>query len=142
GQSQGGGAAVNSAWWADRLTQGTTLDYRGVVATGTPANIEQVVRRAGPNLPPTQLPPAAISYTSFILAALREARPDIAVDDVLSPRGRELVDKDETLCKPAMDRQIAETTLNELFSAPLSSLPGVDDTLDSFMGTPTDGYDH
>jgi pimeloyl-ACP methyl ester carboxylesterase len=141
GQSQGGGAAVNSAWWATRLTEGTGLDYRGVVATGTPANIERVVRQAGPDVRVGPVPPAALSYTTFILAGLREARPDLGVDNVLTPRGRELVEKAETLCKSVMDHQVAGTTLNELFSAPMSSLPGIDEALDTYMGTPIDGYD-
>src|SRR5690606_41428853 len=34
-QSQGGGAAVNSARWATEFSAGSGLDYRGVVATGT-----------------------------------------------------------------------------------------------------------
>ncbi|UVO14361.1 prolyl oligopeptidase family serine peptidase [Mycobacterium sp. SVM_VP21] len=141
GQSQGGGAAINSAWWADRLTAGTGLDYRGVVATGTPANIERLVMEAGPDLPPQQVPAAAISYTAFILAALREAHPDIPVDRVLTPRGRELADRAETVCKPELDKQVAGTTLNELFSAPVASLDGIGAALDGYMGTPTDGYD-
>lgn len=141
GQSQGGGAAVNSAWWANRLAAGDGLDYRGVVATGTPANIEQVVVQAGPDFDPGPLPPAAISYTSYILAALREARPDLGVDDVLSPRGLELVDAAETVCKPALDTLAGTTTLAELFVAPVASLPGIDEALGAFMGTPVDGYD-
>ncbi len=141
GQSQGGGAAINSAWWATRLTAGTGLDYRGVVATGTPANIERLVMEAGPDLPPQSVPPAAISYTSYIVAALREAHPEIPIDSVLTSRGRELADRAETVCKPELDQQVAGTTLNELFSAPVSSLDGVGAALDRFMGTPTDGYD-
>ncbi|MGB3333311.1 MAG: lipase family protein, partial [Mycobacterium sp.] len=141
GQSQGGGAAINSAWWASRLTAGTGLDYRGVVATGTPANIERLVMEAGPDLPPQSVPPAAISYTSYIVAALREAHPEIPIDSVLTPRGHELADRAETVCKPELDQQVSGTTLNELFSAPVSSLDGIGAALDRFMGTPTDGYD-
>lgn len=141
GQSQGGGAAINSAWWATRLTAGTGLDYRGVVATGTPANIEQLVIQAGPDLPSQPVPPAAISYASYIMAALREAHPDLGVDEVLTPRGRELADQAETVCKTELDRQAAGTTPNELFSAPVGSLDGIGTALDAFMGTPTDGYD-
>lgn len=141
GQSQGGGAAINSAWWASRLTAGTGLDYRGVVATGTPANVERVVMEAGPDLPPAPAPPAAISYTSYILAALREALPGIPIDSVLTPRGRELADLAETVCKAELDQLVAGTTLNQLFSAPVSSLEGIGAALDGFLGTPTDGYD-
>lgn len=141
GQSQGGGAAVNSAWWANRLTAGTGLDYRGVVATGTPANMERVIGEAGPDMPARPTPPAAISYSSFLLAAVREAYPAIGVNTVLSPRGRELADLAETLCKPALDQRAAGTTLNEMFSAPVSSLAGIDAALTSYMGTPVQGYD-
>lgn len=141
GQSQGGGAAINSAWWADRLTAGTGLDYRGVVATGTPANIENLVIAAGPEMPPRQVPPAAISYASYIVAALREALPEIPVDSVLTARGRELADRAETVCKTELDHLAAGTTLNDLFVGPVSSLDGIGAALDTFMGTPTDGYD-
>ncbi|KAA1430338.1 alpha/beta hydrolase family protein [Mycolicibacter arupensis] len=141
GQSQGGGAAINSAWWATRLSAGTGLDYRGVVATGTPANTERVVLEAGPDLPPRPVPPAAISYTAYIVAALREGLPAIPFDRVLTPRGRELADQAETVCKPELDRQVAGTRLDELFSAPVASLEGIGPALDGFMGTPTDGYD-
>lgn len=141
GQSQGGGAAINSAWWADRLTGDSGLDYRGVVATGTPANIERVVLAAGPDLPPRPTPPAAISYASYILAALREARPDLGIDQVLTPRGRELADMAQDLCKPPLDQQAAGTTVNDLFSAPIDTLPGIASALEAFMGTPVDGYD-
>ncbi|WP_235631475.1 lipase family protein, partial [Mycolicibacterium fortuitum] len=75
GQSQGGGAAVNSARWATEFSRGTGLDYRGVVATGTPFNVEGIVKQAGPDMAlPPSLGPAANSYTGYILAGLREAR--------------------------------------------------------------------
>lgn len=141
GQSQGGGAAVNSAWWADRLTAGTGLDYRGVVATGTPANIERVVIQAGPDMASPPASPAAVSYASYILAALREAHPELGVDEVLTPRGRELVDLAQTVCKPALDQQAAGTRINDMFGSPIDTLPGIVGALDEFMGTPTDGYD-
>lgn len=142
GQSQGGSAAVNSAWWANRLTEGTDLDYRGVVATGTPANLERVAINAGPDIAAgQQLSPAAISYATFIIAGFREARPDIPIDSVLTATGRELVDKAETVCKRDMDHQVDGTKLGELFSAPVNSLPGIGAALDAYMATPTTGYD-
>lgn len=142
GQSQGGGAAVNSARWATEYTRGTGLDYRGVVATGTPANIESVVKLGGPDLAlPVQLGPAANSYTAYILAGFREARPDIDVNSVLTPAGRAAVDMAETVCKPELDRELAAMTPAQFFSAPLATLPGVADALSTYMGTPTTGYD-
>jgi hypothetical protein len=142
GQSQGGAAAVSSARWATEFSAGSGLDYRGVVATGTPANIEKVVERAGPHMAlPPALGPAANSYAAYILAAFREARPDLDVDSVLSPQGLEAATLAETLCKPALDEALAGRTPAEFFRAPLGSLPGAADALGTYMGTPVSGYD-
>ncbi|MDF1898711.1 alpha/beta hydrolase family protein [Mycolicibacterium smegmatis] len=142
GQSQGGGAAVNSARWATEFSRGTGLDYRGVVATGTPFNVESIVKQAGPDMAlPPNLGPAANSYTGYILAGFREARPDIDVDSVLTPAGLDAVAKAETLCKPQLDAALAGMTPTDFFRAPLATLPGVDAALDAYMGTPTSGYD-
>lgn len=146
GQSQGGGAAVNSARWATEFSHsvraGTGLDYRGVVATGTPFNVESIVKQAGPDMAlPPNLGPAANSYTAYILAGFREARPDVDVDGVLTPAGLDAVAKAETLCKPQLDEALAGMTPTEFFRAPLAALPGVDAALDAYMGTPTSGYD-
>ena len=142
GQSQGGGAAVNSARWATEFSAGRGLDYRGVVATGTPANIEAVVKLGGPDMElPEELGPAATSYTAYILAGFREARPDIAVDSVLSPAGRSAVVRAETECTRQLDTDLAGMTPTQFFAAPLNTLPGVSQALDDYMGTPVSGYD-
>ncbi|MBU8809704.1 alpha/beta hydrolase family protein [Mycolicibacterium goodii] len=142
GQSQGGGAAVNSARWATEFSRGTGLDYRGVVATGTPFNVESIVKQAGPDMAlPPDLGPAANSYTAYILAGFREARPDIDVNSVLTPAGLDAVAKAETLCKPQLDEALAAMNPTDFFRAPLATLPGVDAALDAYMGTPTSGYD-
>lgn len=142
GQSQGGGAAVNSARWASEFSRGAGLDYRGVVATGTPFNVESIVKRAGPDLVlPPNLGPAATSYTGYILAGFREANPDIDVNSVLTPAGLDAVGKAETICKPQLDEELAGLTPTGFFRAPLESLPGVTQALDAYLGTPTSGYD-
>lgn len=142
GQSQGGGAAVNSARWATEFSRGTGLDYRGVVATGTPFNVESIIKQAGPDMAlPPNLGPAANSYTGYILAGLREARPDLDIDSVLTPAGRDAVNEAETLCKPQLDQQLAGMTPTGFFRAPLATLPGISDALDAYLGTPTSGYD-
>lgn len=142
GQSQGGGAAVNSARWATEFSRGTGLDYRGVVATGTPFNVESIVKQAGPDMAlPPSLGPAANSYTGYILAGLREARPDLGIDSVLTPAGLDAVNKAEVLCKPQLDQQLTGLTPTGFFRAPLATLPGIDAALDAYLGTPTSGYD-
>jgi Secretory lipase/Prolyl oligopeptidase family len=141
GQSQGGGAAISSARWATEFSAGTGLDYRGVVATGTPANIDKLVAQAGPDLQLPELGPIANAYTAYILAALREARPDLNVNSVLSPAGLEAAHRAETVCTLALADDLAHLTPAAFFAAPLNSIPGMPEALHTFMGTPSTGFD-
>ncbi len=140
GQSQGGAAAVASARWATEFSKGTGLDYRGVVATGTPANIDDVIITAGPDMVlPPGLGPIASAYTAYILAGFRELRPD--VNSVLTPAGLTAANQAETLCTAPLSAAVAGLTPPQFFSAPLASLPGMRGALADFMGTPVTGYD-
>jgi hypothetical protein len=141
GQSQGGGAAISSARWATEFSQGTGLDYRGVVATGTPANIDKLIQDAGPDLELPELGPIANAYMAYILAALREARGDLNVNSVLSPAGLQAADRAETVCALALSDELAHLTPAAFFTAPLNSIPGMADALHAFMGTPATGFD-
>jgi len=141
GQSQGGGAAVASARWATEFSAGSGLDYRGVVATGTPANIQKFVAQAGPDLQLPELGPVANAYTAYIIAALREARPDLDVNSVLSPAGLNAAARAETVCVHPLTDELAQLRPADMFSAPLLSIPGIEEALQDFMGTPVSGYD-
>lgn len=141
GQSQGGGAAVASARWATEFSTGSGLDYRGVVATGTPANIQKFVAQAGPDLQLPELGAVANAYTAYILAALREARPDLDVNRVLSPAGLDAAARAETVCVHPLTDELAHLSPAAMFSAPLLSIPGIEQALNDYMGTPVSGYD-
>lgn len=140
GQSQGGAAAVASARWATEFSKGSGLDYRGVVATGTPANIDDVIITAGPDMVlPPGLGPIASAYTAYILAGFRELRPD--VNSVLTPAGLTAANQAETLCTAPLSAAVAGLAPPQFFSAPLASLPDMRRALADFMGTPISGYD-
>lgn len=142
GQSQGGAAAVDTARRATEFSRGTGLDFRGVVATGTPANVQGIVKTAGPDMTlPPGTGPAANSYTAYILAGFRDARPDIDVNSVLTPAGLDAATKAETLCKADLDAALAGMSPTDFFRAPLASLPGISEALDAYMGTAVSGYD-
>lgn len=141
GQSQGAGAALNGARYATELSRGSGLDYRGVIATGTPANIEQIVALSGPSFPPVTLPAGLNTYSTYILAGFSEARPDLHVDAILSPLGRQLVRTARTLCYPEMSKVMQGRKLTTLFVKPMSSIPNVRQALAAYMGTPYSGYD-
>ncbi|CAN5324922.1 prolyl oligopeptidase family serine peptidase [soil metagenome] len=141
GQSQGGSAAVNSARWATEFSQGANLNYRGVVATGTPANVERAFIAAGPDFAISDVGPYASAYTAYILAGLRSARPDLGIDTVLSPAGLDAVGRVKTVCVDAFADELANLTPGEFFTAPLDSIPGMSGALHDYMTTPTSGYD-
>ncbi|MGV9709672.1 alpha/beta hydrolase family protein [Gordonia sp. NPDC003424] len=141
GQSQGAGAALNAAQRATALSRGSGLDYRGVVATGTPANIEQVVALGGPAFPPVTLPAGLNTYATYIMAGFIEARPDLRPQSVLTPLGASLVDQARHLCYPEMVALMTGRDLRTLFRAPIDSIPGIRPALTEYMGTPYRGYD-
>jgi Secretory lipase len=141
GQSQGGSAAVNSARWATEFSRGAGLDYRGVVATGTPANIERAFITAGPDFAVSDVGQYGSAYTAYILAGLRSARPDLGIDSVLSPAGLDAVGRVKSACVDAFADDLAHLTPGQFFTAPLDSIPGMSAALDEYMTTPTSGYD-
>ncbi len=142
GQSQGGAAAIDTARWATEFSVGTALDYRGVVATGTPANVAPLAVEAGPDMPvPQNLDPIANAYVAYILAAMREANAALDIDGALTPAGRAAADQAETLCVHDLAAALTQMTVPGFFSAPLASIPGFADFVDGFMGTPQDGFD-
>lgn len=141
GQSQGAGAALNTAVRATALGAPAGLDYRGVVATGAPANIEHLFQWAGPGFPPVALPRALNLYALYILAGFRELHPELGLDAMLTPRGRELVDAAEHLCNADMLEAVGDFQISQALTRPLKDIPDVYGRLNRYMGTPTVGYD-
>ncbi|MGX9297217.1 lipase family protein [Tsukamurella paurometabola] len=141
GQSQGAGAAMNGARHASEFGADYDLDLRGTVATGTPANIERVAQFLRPSFPPVVLPPLTNVYAAYILAGLRDARPDLGLDGLLSDEGRRVVDLAERLSLYDAREAVRGARISTWVTAPLRSVPGIYEALHEHMGTPTEGYD-
>lgn len=141
GQSQGAGAALVTATRATELGAPTGLDYRGIVATGAPANIEHLFQWGGPGFPPVQLPTGLNLYAMYILAGFRDQHPELDLDQYLTPQGREMVDAAETLCYSAMRDRVGDFQVSQALSRPLQDIPGIFGHLQRYMGTPAAGYD-
>ncbi|MDV7354907.1 lipase family protein [Rhodococcus oxybenzonivorans] len=140
GQSQGGGAAVVTGRYATEYG-GKSLDYRGAVGTGVPANIELALLPLGPGVPPTAIPAGLTSYLFYILAGLRSAHPEIGLDAYLTPLGAQYVDAAEQLCVHEMHEAAEGVIVGDLFSKPLNEIPNFYPLLVDYMGVPTSGYD-
>lgn len=141
GQSQGAGAALNTAVRATELGAPAGLDYRGVVATGAPANIEHLFQWGGPGFPPVTLPTGLNLYAFYILAGFRDRHPELDLNSYLTPAGREMVDAAETLCYAAMREKVGGFQISQALSRPLQEIPDVFGHLQRYMGTPAVGYD-
>lgn len=141
GQSQGAAAALNGARYATEFSRGSGLDYRGVVATGIPANLEYLYQNLGPAVPPVALPGGLNAYTAYILAGLDEARPDLRVRSVMSSTGNERLAEGRRTCYPILKKALAGDEVKTWFTAPLMTIPGLAPALRAYMSTPYRGYD-
>lgn len=140
GQSQGAGAAMNAAARADGLDEPYGLDYRGVVATGTPANIEAIFQWAAPNFPPIAIPRGLNVYSIYILTALRDAHPELDINSFLTPEGIGMLDAAEVQCYDDLQNTVGDTQVARLLTRPLNQIPNFYGILRDFMGTPDRGY--
>ncbi|ROO89173.1 secretory lipase [Actinocorallia herbida] len=103
GQSQGGHAAMFTLHAA--AGHAPELDFRGGVATGVSANLENLVPLAGPYLPDLPLH-GLTTYFSYVMAALRANRPDLEIDRFLTPRGKAVMADALRLCYPELSAEI------------------------------------
>lgn len=139
GHSQGGHAAMFAAHEATRYAP--ELDYRGAVATGTPANLEELFPLGGPGFPNLGLS-GLPAFAAYVVDGLRVARPDIRVDDYLTPIGAGLVRRSEQLCFTELlaEAEAGDVGVGEMLSRPLG-----DDTfrtaIREYLSVPTTGYD-
>lgn len=139
GQSQGGGVSIYTARYATRFG-GKALDYRGAVGTGTPANLENVVQLAGPEVV-APLTPGLTAYLLYILAGFRSVHPEVGVNSALTAEGKRYVAMAERLCVIPFEKRLDGVVIGDLFTKPLVALPDFPAKLKSYMGMPTQGFD-
>ena len=141
GQSQGGGAALHVALRATKRSQQANLNFLGTVATGAPAYVEEIVLAGSPTFPPVPLPAGLNTYAMYIVAAFREANPNVDVDSALTDEGTRMVKAAEDSCYPELSEALKGTNVARAFSKPLREVPGLEPALREFMQTPATGYD-
>jgi fermentation-respiration switch protein FrsA (DUF1100 family) len=140
GQSQGGGSAIYTARYATQFG-GPGLDYLGAVGTGVPANIEKEISLLGPGVPPVslgQINPEVI----YILASLRDWRPQLGLEKILTPYGEKFLADAEYMCMfTGLTPASQNAVLGAFFTKPIASLPNWTNTIDAYMQMPTNGFD-
>lgn len=141
GQSQGGGVALHVAHRATGLSEDLGVDYRGGVATGAPAYIENVLLRFGPSFPPFPLPEIVGAYMLYVLASVYEANPDIDFDSALTDEGRRMIAASEQSCLSEVGEAMEGVNLARAFKKPLREVPGAEEAIREHLATPVSGYD-
>ena len=142
GQSQGGGAAMITARYATEFG-GPELDYRGGVATGVPAYIEDILMPLGPGMPPLKLGPHTTAYVLYILDGLRTTYPELGIESFLDEAGRHWLDRSREQCLVPLGEELdaANVVLGDLFTRPLAQIPNLHGLLAGYLGLPETGYD-
>ncbi|WP_405134733.1 lipase family protein [Nocardia sp. NBC_01388] len=140
GMSQGGHASLGASNL--QVSDAPDLDFRGTIAIDPATDVEKALPIAGPWVPelPGAIGTGVGSFSASILAGVRAARPDAQVDSYLTDRGRQLLDDIGTECLPAISKRMADVSIGDLLSRPLSQgpFPGV---LNDYMTVPVRGYD-
>lgn len=116
GGSQGG----HTALWTSNLAEdyAPELTDVGTVAHSVPVYLDDYFATIEPGFPPVAVPDLT-TYFTYVLAGLKQARPDVPVDSYLNVRGRSLVKKAETLCYREMGQATKGVPVGELVSRPL-----------------------
>ncbi|MGV0737563.1 lipase family protein [Mycobacterium syngnathidarum] len=135
GHSQGGqGALVTNVVAPDYAPD---LDLRGTVAFAPASNAEHLLKRLSPRTPGLNALDNTTATLIYVLYSLRDARPDLDINDYLSATGRQWIDAAPTKCILDLRRSVDEEGVRprDVFSQPLSQ--DIRQAIDDYMSVPT-----
>ncbi|MBA0449534.1 lipase family protein [Stenotrophomonas maltophilia] len=136
GYSQGAAAALSAGHQA-RAYSGPGLQYKGSFTAGTPTAVEITALVMRPDNR-TANPGALNAYHAYLLDGLLQVAPQI--DRVLSPQGRARIAQARQHCLTELAAQLEGASTGEMFSAPLTSVPGIWTLLHDYLGVPRQGF--
>lgn len=135
GHSQGGAAALTAGHLAP--SYGPSLQYRGSFTTGTPTAVELTALVMKPDNRAAN-PGAVNAYHAYLLDGLLQVEPRIA--QVLSDEGHARVALARQQCLGPLAATLEGANTGEMFSAPLTSVPGIWALLHDYLGVPRRGF--
>lgn len=136
GYSQGGAAALSAGHQAAAYS-GPGLQYKGSFTAGTPTAVEMTALVMRPDSRSAN-PGALNAYHAYLLDGLLQVAPQI--DRVLSPQGRARIALARQHCLTDLAAQLEGASTGEMFSAPLTSVPGIWTLLHDYLGVPRHGF--
>ncbi|WP_414496140.1 lipase family protein [Stenotrophomonas maltophilia] len=136
GHSQGGAAALTAGYLAPTYG-GASLRYRGSFTTGTPTAVELTALVMKPDNRVAN-PGALNAYHAYLLDGLLQVAPQI--DRVLSDEGRARVALARQQCLGELAATLEGADTGSMFSAPLTSVPGIWVLLYDYLSVPRRGF--
>ena len=136
GGSQGG----HSSLWAGHLasTYAPELKSVGTIAHSVPAGLDQYFATIRPGFPPA-IAPDHVTYFTYVLAGLKQMRPEAKVDSYLTPQGQKLVDAARTRCYADQVAATRGLSVGSLVTRPLNDGPLIP-ALREYARVPVKGY--
>ncbi len=136
GGSQGG----HTSLWAAHLaaSYAPELHNAGTIAHSVPSGLDQYFATIRPGFPPA-VAPDHVTYFTYVLAGLKQVRPDAQVDSYLTPQGRKLVEQAGQRCYAEQTAATRGLSVGALVSRPLAEGPLIP-ALREYARVPDKGY--
>jgi hypothetical protein len=132
GYSQGG----QSSGWAGELqpSYAPELDLRGIVAGGTPSDMNDLVNHLNGN------PTAGAGFAIAAISGVNTAYPELNLDAYLTPTGRDVMEQARNTCYAEDFLTFGTTRIGDITSPDVLTVPAYRDRLGkSLLGTKRPG---
>ncbi|MEO9327288.1 alpha/beta hydrolase family protein [Gordonia aurantiaca] len=137
GEGQGAAAAITLAKLAPQLQRGA-LDFKGAAATSIPAEFGALLANIGPST--ASMPSGIAADALYTLSAIRNARPNLDVDSLLTDTGKRWMAKAASQCITEFRKQVDGLKIGSLFAKPVSSNTELTNLLTKATDLPTRGF--
>lgn len=139
GHSQGGHAALHTARFASDIDAGVAARLLGTVAIAPGVHVERLLPLVRPELPAVA-PPGIVVYALLIAAGMRETYPELPIEEILTPRGQQLVDYALFQCTRAVRDAVTGLQPRDILARAPAEIPGIQDLVSEYLAVPATGY--
>ncbi|WP_279104304.1 alpha/beta hydrolase family protein [Gordonia paraffinivorans] len=137
GEGQGAAAAITLAKLGPQL-QRNALDFKGAAATSIPAEFGALLANVGPST--ATMPSGIAADALYTLSAIRNARPNLDVDALLTDTGKRWMAKAANECITSFRKDVDGLKIGSLFAKPVSSNTELTDLLMKATELPSRGF--
>ncbi|KAF0969133.1 MULTISPECIES: lipase family protein [Gordonia] len=138
GEGQGAAAAITLARIAPQLQQRNSLNFKGAAATSIPAEFGALLANLGPSS--ASIPSGLAADALYTLSAIRNARPGLDVDALLTDTGKKWMAKAANECITEFRKDVDGLAMGSLFAKPVSGNKELTNLLTEATALPSRGF--